>query len=100
MMRPADRPHDGGEGRRSPAKSPGLHRTRPIGRKCGSSASRWRASPPRPRPPTAVATTTTEVTNISRHGFWLLLDGRELFVPFDEFRWFKRAPVEAILQLE
>jgi hypothetical protein len=41
-----------------------------------------------------------EVTNISAHGFWLLLDGRELFLPFDEFPWFKRAPVEAILRLE
>jgi hypothetical protein len=41
-----------------------------------------------------------EVSNISRHGFWLFLDGREIFLPFDEFPWFKRAPVEAILRLE
>jgi Protein of unknown function (DUF2442) len=41
-----------------------------------------------------------EVTNISRHGFWLLLDERELFLPFEEYPWFKRAPVEAILRLE
>jgi Protein of unknown function (DUF2442) len=41
-----------------------------------------------------------EVTNISRHGSWLLLDGRELSLPFEEFPWFKRAPVEAILRLE
>ena len=46
------------------------------------------------------ATSEAEVTNISAHGFWLLLDGRELFLPFDEFPWFKRAPVEAILRLE
>jgi hypothetical protein len=26
-----------------------------------------------------------EVTNISPHGFWLLLDGRELFLPFADF---------------
>jgi len=45
-------------------------------------------------------TSEAEVTNISRHGFWLLLDGRELFLPFEEFPWFKRAPVEAILRLE
>jgi hypothetical protein len=38
------------------------------------------------------ATSDTEVTNISKHGFWLLLDGRELFLPFEEFPWFKRAP--------
>jgi len=46
------------------------------------------------------ATSEAEVTNISAHGFWLLLDGRELFLPFDEFPWFKRAPVEAILRLQ
>lgn len=45
-------------------------------------------------------TSEAEVTNISQHGFWLLLDGRELFLSFEEFPWFKRAPVEAILRLE
>ena len=46
------------------------------------------------------ATLQAEVTNISRHGFWLLLDERELFLPFEEYPWFKRAPVEAILRLD
>ena len=46
------------------------------------------------------ATSEVEVTNISRHGFWVLLDGRELFLPFDEFPWFKRATVEEILEVE
>ena len=46
------------------------------------------------------ATSEAEVTNISQHGFWLLLDGRELFAPFEEFPWFKQAPVHAILNLE
>ncbi|MGO9955135.1 MAG: DUF2442 domain-containing protein [Solirubrobacteraceae bacterium] len=46
------------------------------------------------------ATSEAEVTNISQHGFWVLLDGRELFLPFAEFPWFKRATVEAILRLE
>lgn len=45
-------------------------------------------------------TSGAEVTNISRHGFWVLLDGRELFLPFDDFPWFRSAPVEAILHLE
>jgi Protein of unknown function (DUF2442) len=45
------------------------------------------------------ATSQAEVTNISRHGFWLLLDERELFLPFEEYPWFKRASVEAILRL-
>jgi hypothetical protein len=43
---------------------------------------------------------TVEVTNISRHGFWLLLDGRELFLSFDDFPWFKQATVDAILELD
>ena len=46
------------------------------------------------------STSTVEVTNISKHGFWLLLDGRELFLSFDQFPWFKQATVDAILNLE
>ncbi len=46
------------------------------------------------------ATSTAEVINISKHGFWMLIDGREFFVSFDEFPWFKQATVEAILRLE
>jgi hypothetical protein len=46
------------------------------------------------------STSDVEVTNISRHGFWVLLDGRELFLPFEEFPWFRSTPVEAILRVE
>lgn len=46
------------------------------------------------------ATSGVEVTNISRHGFWILVDDRELFLPFDEFPWFADAPVKAILAVE
>ena len=46
------------------------------------------------------STSTAEVTNISKHGFWLLLDGRELFLAFDQFPWFKKATVDTILNLE
>lgn len=41
-----------------------------------------------------------EVTNISRHGFWVLLDDRELFLSFEEFPWFKGASVESIADVE
>ena len=41
-----------------------------------------------------------EVTNISRHGFWILLQDEELFLPFAEFPWFRDAPVGKILNLE
>jgi Protein of unknown function (DUF2442) len=46
------------------------------------------------------ATSEAEVTNISKHGFWLLIDGAELFLPFEEFPWFKQASVEAILHVD
>jgi len=46
------------------------------------------------------ATSEVEVTNIFQHGFWLLLDDRELFLAFDEYPWFRRAAVEQILRLE
>jgi hypothetical protein len=45
-------------------------------------------------------TSPLEVTNISKHGFWLLLEERELFVPFFDFPWFQQAPVSAILNVE
>jgi hypothetical protein len=50
--------------------------------------------------PLGSSTSAAEVTNISRHGVWLLVDDRELFMPFDEFPWFKNAPVESVLNLE
>jgi hypothetical protein len=40
-----------------------------------------------------------DVTNISQHGFWMLVDDRELFLPFDDFPWFKAASIEAILNV-
>lgn len=40
-----------------------------------------------------------EITSISRHGFWLLLGGRELFVDFREFPWFVDAPVSKLLNV-
>ena len=46
------------------------------------------------------ATSEAEITNISQHGFWLFLDDRELFLPFEEFPWFRDAPVGAILKVE
>ena len=45
-------------------------------------------------------TSEVEVTNISAHGFWLYLAGRELFVSFREFPWFAEAPVRKIARVE
>jgi hypothetical protein len=42
-----------------------------------------------------------EVTNVSKHGFWILLSGEEeLFVSFSEFPWFETAALEAIFHVE
>ena len=41
-----------------------------------------------------------EVTNILKHGFWLLLGENESFLPFENFPWFKNAPVPALLNVE
>jgi hypothetical protein len=41
-----------------------------------------------------------EVTNISRHGFGLLLGDEELLLPFEQFPWFRSTTVEQITQVE
>ncbi|HUP63301.1 MAG TPA: DUF2442 domain-containing protein [Thermoanaerobaculia bacterium] len=45
------------------------------------------------------ATTEAEVVSIGKHGFWLSLAGRELFVPFAEFPWFAEAPIRKVLNV-
>lgn len=46
------------------------------------------------------STSEVEVTNISRHGLWILVDDSELLLPFDEFPWFKNATLAAVLNVE
>jgi hypothetical protein len=45
-------------------------------------------------------TSAVEVTNISKHGFWLLLGEQEVFLPFETFPWFREAPVGKVLHVE
>ena len=45
-------------------------------------------------------TSAIEVTNISKHGFWLLTEDGEHFLPFAEFPWFRGASVGQILNVE
>lgn len=49
-----------------------------------------------PGPSTSVA----EVTNVTRHGFWLLLSQEELFVPFADFPWFATAPIGQLVDVQ
>ena len=44
-------------------------------------------------------TSVAEVTHVSKHGFWLLLDSEELLVPFDQFPWFKKATIEQLSEV-
>jgi hypothetical protein len=41
-----------------------------------------------------------EVTNVSNHGFWLMLGPEELFVPFAQFPWFKDAAIAKLMHVE
>lgn len=41
-----------------------------------------------------------EVSQISRHGVWLLLQEKEHFLSFENFPWFKDASVSAIQNVE
>jgi len=45
-------------------------------------------------------TSQAEILNISPHGFWILVERRELFVPFAEFPSFKNAPVSQVMNVE
>ena len=45
-------------------------------------------------------TSAVEVTNVSKHGFWLLCEDRERFVAFDEFPWFRDASIGRLCNVE
>ncbi len=42
----------------------------------------------------------TEVTNVSSHGVWHLAGNKELFMSYEDFPWFKDAPIGKILNVE
>ena len=46
------------------------------------------------------STSAVEVTNVSSHGFWLLIGETERFVPFKEFPWFKDARISELINVE
>lgn len=47
----------------------------------------------------ALGKTILEVTNISQHGIWLYWDGREFFLSYEHYPWFKDAKVKDILDV-
>jgi len=46
------------------------------------------------------STSEVEVTNVSKHGFWLLIRDEEVFVPFAEFPWFRNAPIGHLVNVQ
>ena len=46
------------------------------------------------------STLAVEVTNVSPHGFWLLVEQREYFVPFKDFPWFRDARIAELMKVE
>lgn len=46
------------------------------------------------------STSAVEISHVSKHGFWLLLEDEERFVPFEGFPWFKDASIGALLNVE
>ncbi|MFH1612868.1 MAG: DUF2442 domain-containing protein [bacterium] len=49
---------------------------------------------------TGKSTSKVEVLNISKYGFWLMINQNEYFLPFSNFPWFKNANISSILNVE
>jgi hypothetical protein len=45
-------------------------------------------------------TSVVEVTNVSKHGFWLLLGNRERFLAFEHFPWFRDVSIGQLCNVE
>jgi len=41
-------------------------------------------------------TSGVELTNVSSHGLWLMIDDEELALPFEQFPWFRSATIEQL----
>jgi hypothetical protein len=50
--------------------------------------------------PLGTSTSEVEVTNISKHGIWVLLQDKEHFLSFENFPWFKDASISAIQNVD
>jgi hypothetical protein len=44
-------------------------------------------------------TSGAEVSNVSGHGFWLLVDDRELFLSFRDFPWFREVSIAELVNV-
>ena len=39
------------------------------------------------------------MSETDRHGLWLLVDRESLFLPFAQFPWFEKAPLNAVMRV-
>ena len=46
------------------------------------------------------AASPAEITNVDRHGIWILVADREYFLPHEDFPWFRKARLDDILNVE
>lgn len=45
-------------------------------------------------------TSAVKVTSLSPEGFWLLLGSEELFLPFEDFPWFRNSTIAQLSRVE
>jgi len=45
-------------------------------------------------------TSTVGVTNVSGHGLWLLTPGKELFLSYEDFPWFRDQTIRSVTNVE
>lgn len=50
--------------------------------------------------PHSKATALVEIGNVSKHGFWVLLDGQELFLPFSDIPWFQDVAIARLMNVK
>ena len=46
------------------------------------------------------STSPVELANVSPHGFWILVDGVEHFLPFEQFPWFRDATIAQLSDVQ
>ncbi|MBI4370117.1 MAG: DUF2442 domain-containing protein [Elusimicrobia bacterium] len=46
------------------------------------------------------STSGVEILNVSSHGLWIYVQGKEYALPFEEFPWFKEAKISDIERVE
>ena len=51
-------------------------------------------------PKPGASTSDVEVANVDAHGIWLHVKGKEYFLPYDQYPWFKDARLGEILNVE